>query len=120
LPDGSLTTRLDRLETTQGEMLVHLTRISDRLETLGGTVADVVAEVGGVPPRDTRGSRQTTREAIHELKAIVNPAAMEAAFRKVLNEKHAAYWTRWQKAVTVTGVLVGAAAAVLRLAGVGG
>lgn len=120
MPDGNLTTRLDRLETQQGEMLVQLTRISDRLETLGGTVSDVVAEVGGVPPRETRGSRQTMRDSLHDLKAVVNPAAMEAAFRKVLNEQHAAYWTRWQKAVTVTGVLVGATAAVLRLTGVGG
>ena len=120
MPDGSITTRLDRIEQKQIEMLVTLKALEDGQAAERETLEDVVAELGGAPPRETRGNRQTVRDSIHELRGWCAPVAMEAAFRRVLNEKRATYWTRWQKGITVTGVIVGSLAAVLRLAGVGG
>ena len=120
MPEGNITTRLDRIEQKQTEMLVMLRELEDGQIAARETLFDVVAEIGGAPPRATRGNRATVRDSIHELRGFCTPLAMEATFRRILQDQRATFWTRWQKAITVTGVIVGSVAAVLRLAGVGG
>lgn len=101
-------------------MLVELTALHDGQVEARETLADVVAEIGGAPPRASRGSRPSIRSSIHELRGFCAPVALEATFRRILQEHRATFWTRWQKGITVGGVIIGALAAVLRLFGVGG
>jgi hypothetical protein len=120
VPDGSITTRLDRIEQKQADLLVAIQELRDSQQAARETLADVVAEIGGAPPRDTRGDRPTIRDSVHELRAVCSPVAIEGSFRKVLSERRGMFFTRWQRGITVTGVIIASVFTVLRFLGYGG
>ncbi len=112
--------RLRRVETDVRKLAEETVAIRVRLDSIDGTVADVVAEVGGVPPWETRGNRPTLRDKVHDLQAATMPAVVEAAMLRALDSRRSHAWTIWQKVWAFAFAIVAAVGTVLRLFGVGG
>lgn len=120
MPEGGLERRLERIEARQDTMLETLSVIREKVEQTNGSVADIAAEVGRIPPWETRGDRLPITDRLHSIEAVVSPTAMQSAVLAALDARRASTWTAGQKVVTMAGVLVGAVFAALRFAGYGG
>lgn len=110
--------RIEQFERDVRDILARLGKVEDVVAEIREDSRDLRAEVGNVPAADVRAGRPPITERLHNLEAQTSPIAMQAAIQKAIDNNRAAFWTRGQKLVTVAGVIIGAAAGVLRLLGV--
>lgn len=97
-----------------------LTVVRAKVEQINGHVEDLAAEVGRVPPWETRGNRLPITDRLHSVESVVTPVAMQAAVHAAMNARRGVAWSRWQVLVTLSGVVIGAVFTVLRFVGLGG
>ena len=77
--------RLERFEERQLAILEQVREVKARLDSLNGSVSDILAELGGAPTRTFRDpTRKTIRRRIHDLEndrasALIARAALESA-----------------------------------------
>ena len=112
--------RLRRVENDVRKLAEEAATIRVQLDSINGTVADVVAELGGVVPWGARGRRVTVRERIHELE---NDRATAMAARAALRASEQAKgrsWSIYEKAGLFLLAAAGTAASIARVFGVGG
>lgn len=117
---GSVDHKLERIEDRQTEILVQLAAVVSKLDKVNGSVADLLAEVGNVPPVEARGDRKTITSRMHSIEATMSPAAFEAAMTRVMSHRRVAIWKQWQLRLTLASVVIGTVVTILRFAGFGG
>lgn len=120
MPEGALERRLERIESRQDAMLETLAVIRQKVEQTNGSVGDLVAEVGRVPPVEARAGRVPITDRLHAIEAVVTPTAMQASVLAALDSRRASTWTKGQKILTMAGVLVAIVVGILNLPWFGG
>lgn len=113
-PDG-VELRLDKIEDAQRVALMESVKMRDRVDALIELVADLTAEIGGAPPRATRGSRLTIRDRLHQVSQVVSPLALDAAMEAYYTRKNASVWTDRQRHLVVLSAVISAVGVVLML-----
>ncbi len=112
--------RLRRVENDVRKLAEETVAIRVRLDSIDGTVADLVAEVGGVVPWESRGQRVTVRERVHLLENDRATAIAATAALKSAEATKRQAWSVWEKGGLFLLAALGTASGLLRLFGIGG
>jgi len=105
LDEGNL---MQEIDDRLGRIEVALTEVRTDIKYMNGTVADLVAEIGSVPPSNARGGRSTLRDRLH---VIENDNAAAKAAEAALAQA----WGKGAKVALFVFAIVGAAGTVVSL-----
>ena len=111
--------RLDRLEEAQSAIRLLCDGLTTKLDELHNDFRDVVAELGGAPPWESRGTRPTIRDRQHEIETNTSPIMFVKMMDDYMDRRNASFWGAWQKRATIVGAMIAAVASILHLFGIG-